>query len=184
MDAVVPATADPIVVDEAAFRAFYDRTARPLWAYLYRSTRDAALADDLLQEAYYRWLRIRRPFENERHGERYLFRIAVNLIADTKRRLGPERVPLASEELAADQESVAGDVERRADLQRAIATLSPRDRDMLWLAYADGASHAEIAAHLGIGRTSVKAMLFRARQRLALRLRTAAAAIGRVGKGV
>ena len=68
--------------------------------------------------------------------------------------------------------------ERRADLERAMATLSPRDRDMLWLAYADGASHEEIAVHLGLGRPSVKVMLFRARQRLASRLRELASDAG------
>ena len=61
-------------------------------------------------------------------------------------------------------------MEQRTDVARALATLAPRDRDMLWLAYADGASHAEIASHLGVARPSVKAMLSRARRRLAARL--------------
>ena len=46
MDAAVPVTADAApVVDEDAFRVFYDRTARQAWAYLFRATGDAALAD-------------------------------------------------------------------------------------------------------------------------------------------
>jgi RNA polymerase sigma-70 factor (ECF subfamily) len=179
MDAALPATADPLVVDETAFRAFYDRTARLVWAYLYRGTRDAALADDLLQESYYRWLRARGPFESDTHRERYLFRIAANLLADTRRRRTPVNVPLALDEIPSEvREDTA--FERRADLERAMATLSPRDRDMLWLAYADGASHEEIAVHLGVGRPSVKVMLFRARQRLASRLREAAALLQHV----
>jgi hypothetical protein len=40
---------------EEAFRSFYDRTARSVWGYLARLTGDPALADDLLQDAYYRF---------------------------------------------------------------------------------------------------------------------------------
>lgn len=172
MDAALPATADAApVMDEDAFRAFYARTARPLWAYLYRATRDGAAADDLLQETYYRLLRGRAAFENDDHRVHYLFRVAANLLADTHRRRPPEHVPLADvdggENAARD---TARAMEQRTDVARALATLAPRDRDMLWLAYADGASHAEIATHLGVARPSVKVMLSRARRRLAARL--------------
>ena len=45
------------VMDEATFRAFYDRTARGIWAYLARVSGDRQIADDLLQETFYRFLR-------------------------------------------------------------------------------------------------------------------------------
>ena len=44
-------------MDEELFRAFYDRTAKALWAYLAHVTGDHYAADDLLQETYYRFLR-------------------------------------------------------------------------------------------------------------------------------
>src|SRR6187200_1478064 len=95
MDAAVPARADAVAaLDEDAFRAFYERTARRVWAYLYRATRDHAQADDLLQESYYRLLRTRVAFESDGHRVHYLFRIAANLLADTRRRRPPDHVPL------------------------------------------------------------------------------------------
>jgi RNA polymerase sigma-70 factor (ECF subfamily) len=64
-----------------------------------------------------------------------------------------------------------GDVAERAlgrtDLARAMARLKPRERDLLWLAYALGSSHQEIAASLGLKPASIKLLLFRARHKLA-----------------
>jgi len=56
---------------------------------------------------------------------------------------------------------------QRADLGRAMARLKPRERDLLWLAYAHGSSHQEIAESLGLKTSSIKLLLFRARRRLA-----------------
>jgi RNA polymerase sigma-70 factor (ECF subfamily) len=38
---------------------------------------------------------------------------------------------------------------------------------MLWLAYAEGASHQEIAGAVGVQTGSIKALLYRARRKLA-----------------
>src|SRR5687768_16251469 len=82
----VTAEAVPLEMDEEAFRGFYDRTARTLRAYLARVTGDATLADDLLQEAYYRFLRARGNYEGDAHRRNALFRIATNLVHDNRRR--------------------------------------------------------------------------------------------------
>jgi len=60
---------------------------------------------------------------------------------------------------------------RRLDLARSMARLKPRERDLLWLAYAQGSSHKEIAETLGLKAASIKLLLFRARRRLAGLLR-------------
>src|SRR5262249_56575132 len=73
-------------MDEDAFRLFYDRTARSVWAYLARLTGDPRLADDLLQETYYRFLRARATHDDDAHRKNYLFRIATNLAHDARRR--------------------------------------------------------------------------------------------------
>src|SRR5438093_10227473 len=73
-------------MDEDTFRAFYERTARSVWVYLSRITGDAQAADDLLQETYYRFLRAERAYSSDAHRKNYLFRIATNLIRDSRRR--------------------------------------------------------------------------------------------------
>jgi RNA polymerase sigma-70 factor (ECF subfamily) len=163
-------------MDEDTFRAFYDRTARMLWAYLSRMTGDPQLSDDLLQESYYRFLRARVSLESEAHRRNYLFRIATNLVRDGKRRasVSPDGfvTDLDGGELPGDA-TLAARTESRADVQSAMARLKPRERELLWLAYAQGSSHKEIGEALGLKTGSIKPLLFRARQRLAAALRLA-----------
>jgi RNA polymerase sigma-70 factor (ECF subfamily) len=157
------------LMTEEAFRTFYELTARPVWAYLARITGDARLADDLLQEAYYRFLRTRADFESDDHRRNYLFRIATNLARDHHRRAGTQERHLVEnsrndEMFGSTQE---GDrAVRRLDLARAMERMKPRERSLLWLAYAQGCSHEEIAEVLGVKKASLKALLFRARKRL------------------
>lgn len=163
---------DVFEMDEASFGAFYDRTARPLWAYLARMTGRGDLADDLLQEAYFRFLRAGARHASEAHRRHSLFRIATNLARDGRRRARHGRlVPLPAEgsgspELAAPGDAAA-DADRRTDLARAMARLKPRQRELLWLAYAQGFSHVDIAGATGVQAGSVRQLLFRARRRLA-----------------
>jgi RNA polymerase sigma-70 factor (ECF subfamily) len=167
-----------LTMDEDAFRGFYDRTARALWAYLARATGDAGAADDLLQECYYRLLRAKVAFDGEAHRRHYLFRVATNLVRDRRRRPSREEpFPEGFEDGGvAGQPSVVETLEARRSLGRALGALRPRDRALLWFAYAQGLTHVEIAASLGVKPTSVRLLLFRARTRLA-------ALLGRHGHG-
>jgi RNA polymerase sigma-70 factor (ECF subfamily) len=163
-------------MDEDAFRLFYERTARPVWAYLSRMSGDPRLADDLLQETYYRFLRANVSLESDAHRRNYLFRIATNLVRDMRRRprVDESRRPDGGEHAERpDPQSAdaANGAVRRLDLARSMARLKPRERDLLWLAYAQGSSHKEIAETLGLKTASVKLLLFRARRRLASFLR-------------
>jgi RNA polymerase sigma-70 factor (ECF subfamily) len=154
---------------EDAFRAFYDQTARPLWLYLAKVTGDRRLADDLLQESYYRFLRATTVFASDDHRRHYLFRIATNLVHDHRRRPAEERsaFPQRDDLGTPAGGDAAARIARQLDLARAMEQLKPRERSLLWLAYAQGWSHQEIAATLGLKTSSLKALLFRARQRLA-----------------
>jgi RNA polymerase sigma-70 factor (ECF subfamily) len=143
-----------------------------VWAYLARMTGDRQLADDLLQECYYRFLRAEAALETESHCRHYLFRIATNLLRDGVRRHRTQPPPISQElapEAIGDPAHVDG-LNRRLDLNRAMNRLRPKDRAMLWLAYAQGASHEEIAQMVGVRPSSMKALLSRARKKLAAAL--------------
>jgi len=156
-------------VDEETFRAFYGRTAGMLWAYLARATSDPAAADDLLQEAYYRLLRATTKFESDEHRKNYLFRIATNLIRDRFRRprIDNAQLPENAEGDIPASGDLARQTQQRSDLARAMAKLSQRERELVWLAYGQGSTHQEIAGALGLKTGSIKPLLFRARRKLA-----------------
>lgn len=161
------------LMDEEEFRAFYERTARPLWSYLSRTTGDRHQADDFLQETYYRFYRAGARHESEAHRRNSLFQIATNLVRDAARRAKIHQdVPLEDE--AASGPVLAGGMPTpdqqaatRTDLERAMKQLRPVQREMLWLAYVQGASHEEIAGILGLRAAGIRTLLLRARRKLA-----------------
>jgi RNA polymerase sigma-70 factor (ECF subfamily) len=168
-DSTLDDAAAGFMMDEDSFRAFYDRTARGLWAYLARLTGDRQLAEDLLQETFYRFLRAAATYDNETHRRNSLYHIATNLARDARRRsmARAASVPAGDDIERVPSRQGAGATERMADFNRAMSRLKPRERAMLWLAYAEGASHREIADVLGLRPTSLKPLLFRARRKLA-----------------
>jgi RNA polymerase sigma-70 factor (ECF subfamily) len=173
IDTVEDRCAD-FVMDEDTFRAFYERTARGVWAYLARLTGDRQLADDLLQETFYRFLRANATHDTEAHRRNSLYRIATNLARDARRQNLTRPAILAGNDIeSASSGGQSGATERSADFSRAMQNLQPRERAMLWLAYAEGASHREIASVLGLSPGSLKTMLFRARHKLAALLGSA-----------
>jgi len=153
-------------MDEQAFRVFYEKTSRPLWSYLSRISGNAALAEDLMQESYYRFLRADLKSDDEAYQKNYLFRIGTNLARDHWRCRRKDALEAgAGMEVRAD-DGVAERVQRRSDVGRALEQLKPRERAMLWLAYVEGSSHKEIAEVVGLRAASIRLLLFRARRKL------------------
>jgi RNA polymerase sigma-70 factor (ECF subfamily) len=169
-------------MESDAFASFYERSARPLWAYLARTSGDPALAEDLMQESYVRFLCAFRPASLAAEGEvaarRYLFRIATNLLRDHWRRPQASSIEEMPEEFFAAKSSSA-QADSRASLEPALVQMRLRDRQLLWLAYAEGYSHREIAEITGLASASIRLLLFRARRKMARLLRDQNAKNGR-----
>jgi RNA polymerase sigma-70 factor, ECF subfamily len=160
--AVVLRTADRCTVTEGEFRLLYERTARPLRAYLFRMLNDISRADDLLQETYLRFLQARLPAEmTAEHRKNYLFRTSTNLLHDEARTR--KSTPLADYAHFSD---IAEGFQERTDFARYLEQLTVRQRELLWLAYVEGLTHREIAETIGARVPSIRPMLARARQRL------------------
>ena len=96
---------------------------------------------------------------------RWLFRTATNLSLDHFRETKRER---ARADVVTRETPVVHEPREalRHDMMRTFSELKPRERALLWLAYVEEDTHADIAASLRLGRASVKVMLSRARGRL------------------
>ncbi len=160
-------------MNEEAFAGFYRNTVRPFWSYLARVSGNEALADDLVQESYLRFLCARAPWgAGEAACRRYLFRIGTNLLRDHWRR--PATAPL---EIIPERELPAvspWEIERLDSellLNAALERLRPAERQLLWLAYAEGMSYREISDITGFTVARIRLALFRSRRKLARVLR-------------
>src|SRR3990172_766623 len=64
--------------DAAAFEALFQRWSAPLLRYLERMVRDAASAEELVQETFLRVYRARQRYAPEARFSTWIYRIATN----------------------------------------------------------------------------------------------------------
>lgn len=137
--------------------------------YLAGRLRNAADIGDLAQEIFLRLLRVERH-DLIRKPESYLFTIASHVLHQHALNQAAAPEPRDPIELAADPQLIFDSdpashlhLERRLEaLDRALARLSPRTRAAFVLHRRDGYTVDEIAARLGISRSSVKQRLAKA----------------------
>ena len=123
-----------------------------------------------MQESYVRFLCLVNPPSYLADGEvacrRYLFRIATNLLRDHWRRPSAASIEDVPENLFARTDDQAPS-DSQMILGPALANMRPRERQLLWLAHAEGYSHREIAEITGLATASIRLLLFRARRKIA-----------------
>ncbi len=143
---------------------------RPLLKFLAsRSAVPAADLDDVAQEVFLRLMRYSRE-ELVEHPQAYLFKIASNVAAERALRIRHSRPhePRWLDDLRADdrpQDTVAR-AAAQAEIERALNTLGPREREVLKLQFFEGLGHAEIAERLGTSRRNVKRLVIKSYRKL------------------
>jgi RNA polymerase sigma-70 factor, ECF subfamily len=159
--------------DVRAFEELVKRRQSWLRNFLRRLSGDAALADDLAQQAFLRvWRTIGSLKTNLAFGA-WLRRMAMNAWLDHVRRHDPLDMIDASEEVPeepdpADAEAAGESV----DLQRALSTLPVPVRLCIVLFYGEGMSHSEISEATELPLGTVKSHINRGLERLQRVLRT------------
>jgi RNA polymerase sigma-70 factor (ECF subfamily) len=164
--------------DAAAFEELFQRWASPLLRYLERMLRDAAAAEELVQEVFLRVHRARERYAPEARFSTWLYRIATNLALNELRR-PRRRDPHASADddegvWLVDPGSATDEIAHARRLGRAalreLEALPERQRAALWLTAVEGLAYAEVATALGVSEKAVKALVHRGRSALADKL--------------
>lgn len=153
----------------AEFRAALAALTPQLRGFARFLARDAARADDLVQETLLRALEHAGSWQEGTELRAWLFRILRNAFLDEERRRGTERRGLAAmpePQPAAPAQAAAAELE---DLARGLSELPAPQREALLLVAALGFGIAEVAAITGAPVGTVKARLSRARAALARR---------------
>jgi RNA polymerase sigma factor (sigma-70 family) len=153
-------------MNDERFEQLYEDHAGPLFGFLVYRTGNRTLAEDVLADTFERVLRTRRRFDPRKGSEKtWLYTIALNCLRDHARHV-------AAEGRAFDRASPGNpgpstpDIETRDELQRALASLSPEERDAIALRYGANLTVPEIAKLVEEPLTTVEGRVYRGLRKL------------------
>jgi RNA polymerase sigma-70 factor (ECF subfamily) len=159
--------------DSAAFEAIYNRYERRLYAFIYRLMGNPEDAYDLTQDTFVKAYQALPRTTPDLNLSAWLHRIASNACMDVLRRrklirwlpwetfdTNPAMEPAASD----DPEGEFGQAETSEEVQVILNKISPKHRTALILKEFQGMSGDEIGEVMGLTRSAVKSLLFRARE--------------------
>jgi RNA polymerase sigma-70 factor (ECF subfamily) len=144
----------------ATFAQKVEATIPALRRYARALTRDADIADDLVQDTLVRALRSEHLFQGE-EVRSWLYTILTNLNRNRLRSLA--RRPALSPIEDNDAPDLAGPEAGGRDIERALATLAEDQRQALLLVVLEGLSYREVAEVQGVPIGTVMSRLARAR---------------------
>lgn len=160
--------------DQAALTTLVERHHAPLLGYLFRLTNShPALAEDLAQETFIRFLQNITGFQSGRPFKPWLYTIATNLARDHFRRLETRQTEAWSDILEekssryeAEPEPTFLKQENNERVAAAVQQLNQAQREVLLLRFYNELSLEEIARSLDLPLGTVKSRLFNAIRQL------------------
>ncbi|GAB3237338.1 sigma-70 family RNA polymerase sigma factor [Hymenobacter seoulensis] len=146
----------------------FERYHRPLFAFFYHSNGNATASEDLVQNVFYRMLKYRHTFNGEGEFRTWMYHLARNVLADAAKK---EKPSLHHKDVADWSEKIAGGTTADGHLQktqdvellhRAMACLSPDQREVLVLSRFQELKYEQIAQLLDTTVGAVKVRAHRA----------------------
>jgi RNA polymerase sigma-70 factor, ECF subfamily len=156
-------------LDAGAFDALFRQCNADVHAYAIALLGDRSAAEDVTAIAFERLYRSRSRLDRRRGTPRaWLFSIARNAALDELRRRRRRPLQVLREQCAGDGDSreALEQVERRAAVREALASLPVREREVVLLKFHGQLTNSELARALGISESNAGTRLHRALTRL------------------
>lgn len=159
--------------DPEAFSELVERYQSRMFSLAYRLLGDREDAADAAQETFVRAYRSLGTFRLDARFSPWIYKIAVNVCFNIRKGQSSRPETLLDESMEGNDPSphaLSETTELRADLTRAIASLSPNYRTAVVLRHIHDLPYEDIAESMGVPLGTVKTWLFRAREQLQIRL--------------
>ena len=150
-----------------AFNQLYMFYSPALYAHLLKFLKSPELVEEVLQEVFVKLWNLRTEIEPDRGFKTFLYTISSNLAINLIKKINRDK-SLQSEVWASSisyylhSEEKLLDKERLEIVDRAIATLTPKRREILHFCKVEGRSYKEVAELLGISVSTVSNQLVNA----------------------
>ena len=163
--------------DTQSLGVLFERYQQPLFGFLYRLLNDRTVAEDLLQDTFFRIYDRRRTYQLGMKFSTWMFTIAKNLTTDYFKHSARREMPVSQmvtndgNEKEVEHFIETSDVVedwQKAELvhavRQAVNSLPEDQRTIIVLREYQGLSHREIATVVGCSEEAVRVRAHRARQ--------------------
>lgn len=170
----------------AAFDVLIQKYRKPIVNFMYRMTRNQAIAEELAQEVFLRVYRSRETYRAEARFSTWLYRIATNLGVNHARDTRHERTastvyldetdphtgttPDVADQTPGAEARLLRD-ERMAAIRDYVIALPERQRTAVLMHKYEGMDYKQIGDVLKLSESATKSLLFRAYQTLREKLK-------------
>ena len=151
--------------DQSAFATLYDQLAPYVYGIVLRVVRDKSHAEEVTQEVFVEIWRIASRFDDEKGSVKaWAATVAHRRAVDRVRseQSARDRLDNESQKRVADTDVVVESVETSFDqarVRRALAQLTPAQREAVELAYFGALTYREVAALLGVAEGTIKSRI-------------------------
>lgn len=149
-------------MNENEFITIVKRNNQRIYLIALSYTKNGTDAEDIMQNVFMKLWKHNKPFEDDKHIDKWLTTVCINECRDYIRN------PFRKRNVPIDEaiDISARDKTENMDLFQAVMSLPTKERTIIHLFYYEDMSINDISNILNIKESAVKTRLFRARQKL------------------